>query len=116
MITITGNGKDGIPKGVIFSGTFSQPVMWSLTKGSDGFNNYTVTSYVTGTLSTGGTWSGSFTEGTIPRKGFFKGKVGLASGDINIHMGAAVPEPGGLALLGTGLVGLAGMLSRKRKT
>ena len=28
--TITGNGSNGVPNGVIFSGTFSQPAVWTL--------------------------------------------------------------------------------------
>ena len=45
-------------------------------------------------------------------KGFFNGSVMLASGNSNIEV---VPEPVTLGLLGTGLLGIAGMLHRKFK-
>ena len=45
-------------------------------------------------------------------KGFSNGSVMLASGNSNIKV---VPEPGTLGLLGTGLLGIAGMLHRKFK-
>jgi hypothetical protein len=43
-------------------------------------------------------------------KGFFDGSAGLSSGNTNL----SVPEPGTLGLLGTGLVGIAGLMRRVR--
>jgi hypothetical protein len=42
-------------------------------------------------------------------KGFFGESVQLSSGNTNL----SVPEPGTLSLLGTGLIGLAGVIRRK---
>jgi hypothetical protein len=46
-------------------------------------------------------------------KGFFDGGTTLASGDSNLAL--VVPEPGSLGLLGTGLIGLGGVVRRKLK-
>src|SRR5215472_10537655 len=46
--TIAGNGTDGIPNGVIFSGTFSGPVTWTLITLANGTHNYTLTGALTG--------------------------------------------------------------------
>lgn len=105
--TITGNGTNGIPNGVIFSGTFNGPVTWSLVTLSDGTHNYTLTGVLAGSLlgvpTNGVTVQLTVNTGT----GFFNGSVTLGSGDTNIQI---VPEPSTLSLFGTGMLGFAGML------
>ena len=48
--TIDGNGTGGLPNGVIFSGSFSGPVTWTLATLANGTHNYMLTGVVTGTM------------------------------------------------------------------
>lgn len=113
--TITGNGTDGIPNEVIFNGTFTGPVTWTLVTLADGTHNYTLTATFSGTWFNGAKVNGASVQLTINTGlGFFEGSTMLSSGDTNCK--TVVPEPGTLGLFGTGLLGLAGALRLKARS
>lgn len=110
--TITGNGSNGVPNGTLFTGTFDQPVTWTMVTLANGTHNYTLTGTLTGTTDSGSSAVGVTVQLTINTgKGFFNGSTTISSGDTNV----VVPEPGSLSLFGTGLIGLAGAIRRKLK-
>ena len=116
MFTITGNGTSGLANGVIFNGSFTGPLTWTLVTLSNGTHNYTLTGSLVGTWQNGTTTvNGATVQLTINTgRGFFNGKTIISSGDTNIV--TTVPEPGTLGLLGTGLIGVAGIVRHKLKT
>ncbi|MFZ0320537.1 MAG: PEP-CTERM sorting domain-containing protein [Candidatus Sulfotelmatobacter sp.] len=111
---IVGNGTSGIPNEIIFNGTFSGPVTWTLLTLANGTHEYTLSGSLTGTWYNGGsTVYGATVQLTINTgKGYFNGSTNIASGDTNIVI---APEPGTLVLMGTGLLAGAGVLRRKLK-
>jgi hypothetical protein len=111
---ITGNGTNGIPNGVIFNGSFTGPVTWTAIPAANGNFYYTLTGAISGTWWNGATVSGVAVQLTVSTgKKPFSGAINISSGDTNI---STVPEPGTLGLMGTGLIGLAGVLRRKLKS
>jgi hypothetical protein len=113
--SIVGNGSNGVPGGTLFSGTFSTPVTWTLVTLANGTHNYTLTGTLVGSLA-GSAYNtnGVTVQLTINTgKGFFNGSTTVSSGDTN--MTVTTPEPGSLSLMGTGLIGLAGLVRRKLK-
>ena len=102
--TITGNS------GALFTGTFSTPLTLTLVTNSDGTHNYILWGSVSGMTGSGLQTVGTTFQLTVNTGlGFFGGIQTVGSGDTDI----VVPEPGSLCLLGTGLIGLAGVVRRK---
>ena len=109
--TIDGNGTGGLPNGVLFSGTFSGPVTWTLTTLANGTHDYTLTGVVSGTMGSVAVNGVSVQLTVNTGKGFFNGSTTISGGDTTLS--TAVPEPSTLALFGTGVLAFAGAARRK---
>ena len=110
MFSINGNGSNGIPNGVLFSGTFSAPITWTITTLADGTHNYTLTGVLTGML--GGTSVNAVSVQLTVNTGvgFFTGSTLITGGDTTV---ASVPEPSTFAFFATGAMSMIGLMRRK---
>lgn len=105
----------GTPQGPItlFNGSFVGPVIWTVQSiGTGGFNYiFTLSGAIRGMYYDGRTVNGTTTQYiyAYTNQWLQDRKGGISLGKSNL----AVPEPGTLGLLGTGLIFVAGSLRRK---
>jgi len=96
----------------IFTGSFTGNIGWSLTAVSGQLETFTMIGAISGQL-----WDGRTVTGTTQQTIYVLNQNQFLQGKGHIHAGitqtSPVPEPGTLGLLGTGLVGIAGMFRRK---
>ncbi|MBV9573379.1 MAG: hypothetical protein JOY93_04945 [Acidobacteriales bacterium] len=104
--TVTGNGTNGVPSGVLFTATFTSPMTWSVLKVGNTFE-YTLTGVMSGPDGVGVVKELTIDTGTTR----FNGETSIASGDINVQ----VPDSGTMSLLATSLITLIGAGWKKAK-
>ncbi len=110
QFVIASIGTYGLPKGIIFSGTFVGPISWTLVSHSHYTYVFTLSGEIKGKLN-GRTVTGTTTQTIVSYQNQWfqdhQGSIRLGGTHLN------TPEPGTLGLFGTGLIALAGIMRRK---
>ncbi|MGA9353307.1 MAG: PEP-CTERM sorting domain-containing protein [Terriglobales bacterium] len=108
---VVGKGNYGEPKGAIFTGGFTGNIDWTLVSSVGQKLVYTLSGDLSGQLYNGVNVTGQTTQTITTHPGQLNQGIG------HITLGTTTlttPEPGTLGLLGTGLLGIAGMFRRKK--
>ena len=108
---VIGKGNYGEPKGPIFTGGFTGDINWTLVSQTPSKLVYSLSGSLAGQLYNGVMVTGSTTQTITTHPGQLNQGIGhITLGNTQL----TTPEPGTLGLLGTGLLGIAGMFRRKK--
>jgi hypothetical protein len=110
--TVTGSGKYGVPKGTIFSGSFIEPINWTLVGRAGNQLVYDLSGNLSGVLFTGRTIAGSTTQ-TIYVSQNLQGRIHVGESGIGFCDCGLTPEPETLLLFGTGLTVIVGAMRNR---
>ncbi|MGA8299816.1 MAG: PEP-CTERM sorting domain-containing protein [Terriglobales bacterium] len=108
---VVGKGNYGEPKGQIFTGEFTGSIDWTLVSHTGQKLVYNLSGDLVGQLYNGVMVTGQTSQTITTHPGQLNQGIG------HITLGSTTlttPEPGTLGLLGTGLLGIAGMFRRKK--
>jgi len=112
MLTVTGNGMHGVPSGILFQGTFTTGT-WVVTSIPHVGNLFTFVGTFIGTGAFSGTGSTSQSSFLVSGNPFAPGGSGRVASPGGHATVGVIPEPGTLALIGTGMLGIGTVIRRK---